>query len=106
MTNSETEEAGETRTWPPAPTLQIPSSRKKLGLFRPLADVPVWVVPLVAFGDILVFTALYFLRHYFGHRPIVWVDAFILGPVSGLMPFGVFLWGWLTAGKRRRNKGG
>ena len=103
MNENTVETSENTDVWPPVPTSQAPTPRKKLGLFHPMADTPAWVLPLVFFGDILVFTGGYFLRHYLSHRPIVWLDAFILGPVLGLMPFGLTLHFWLSARRKRRN---
>ena len=91
-------------TWPPAPTSPVPPGRKRLGLFRHVGDMPFWALPIIAFGYIAVFTCIYFLQCYLRHIPIVWVDAFFQGPVTGSVPSGFLLWAWLIARKLRRNE--
>lgn len=92
-------------TWPPAPTSPTPPIPKPLGWFRPMADIPFWVLPIIAAFDVLIFTGIYFLELHWDHHPFVLIDAFIRGPVNGLIPFCGFLWVWLGAKKRRRDNG-
>ena len=89
--------------WPPPPTLQAPPVPKRLGWFRPMADVPFWVLPLVAAVYILLFTGSYWLGRCLEHKPFIWLDALIQGVVPGFVLLCIFLWVRYEARKRRRD---
>ena len=89
--------------WPPPPTSSVPTAPKPLGLWRSMADVPFWALPIVTVSYVLMFTGIYLLALHPGHHPVVLVDALIRGPGFGLLLSSFFLCIWLCARKRRRD---